>query len=105
MSGELVKKSGRPNLHTPIKRQALSNHFLLVTKKAIQSILSSGSWFIIGKRIFSDYKTGFGGQFGIQKETEHKKAVSTYDQQSEKVGTNYKPTKPDSKFFTRFSPH
>ena len=27
--------------------------------------------------------------------------MSTYDQQSEKVGTNYKPTKPDSKFFTR----
>ena len=26
--------------------------------------------------------------------------MSTYDQQSEKVGTNYKPTKPDSKFFT-----
>ena len=41
------------HLHTPIKRQALSNHFLLVTKKAIQSILSLSSWFIIGKRIFS----------------------------------------------------
>ena len=40
------------HLHTPIKRQALSNHFLLVTKKAIQSILSLSSWFIIGKRIF-----------------------------------------------------
>ena len=101
------------HLHTPIEDKLLSkarryfmNHFLFVTKKLFKvHILSLSSWFIIGKRIFSDYKTGFGGQFGIQKETEHKKAVSTYDQQSEKVGTNYKPTKPDSKFFTRFSTH
>ena len=46
---------------------------------------------------FLDYKTGFGGKFGIQKDRVDKTAVKSYDETNEKVGTNYEKTRPDGK--------
>ena len=43
----------------------------------------------------SDYKTGFGGKFGLQKDRVDKSAVKSYDEESEKIGTNYEKTRPD----------
>ena len=49
--------------------------------------------------IILDYKTGFGGKFGIQKDRVDKTAVKSYDETNEKVGTNYEKTRPDGKLF------
>ena len=45
-----------------------------------------------------DYKAGFGGKFGIQKDRVDKSAVKSYEETNEKVGTNYEKTRPDGKF-------
>ena len=49
------------------------------------------------QNLFSDYKTGFGGKFGVQKDRVDKSAVKTYEETGEKVGTNYEKTRPDGK--------
>ena len=50
---------------------------------------------------FSDYKAGFGGKFGLQKDRVDKSAVKSYDEESEKIGTNYEKTRPDGMNFYR----
>ena len=49
------------------------------------------------QNLFSDYKTGFGGKFGVQKDRVDKSAVKSYEETGEKVGTNYEKTRPDGK--------
>ena len=49
--------------------------------------------------IWKDYNKGFGGKYGIETSKKDKNAIG-YERDSEQpiaVGTNYKPTKPDSK--------
>jgi len=41
-----------------------------------------------------DYSKGFGGKFGVQSDRKDKSALS-YDDQPEKIGTNYQKTKPE----------
>ena len=40
-----------------------------------------------------DYAKGFGGKFGVQTDRKDKSALS-YDEQPEKIGTNYERTRP-----------
>ena len=44
-----------------------------------------------------DYKAGFGGKFGIQKDRVDKSAIASYDEQKDRIGTNYERTRPDGK--------
>ena len=53
------------------------------------------------KNPFSDYKTGFGGKFGVQKDRVDKSAVKSYEETGEKVGTNYEKTRPDGKILVQ----
>merc|ERR1712110_1195503 len=41
-----------------------------------------------------DYSKGFGGKYGVQTDRKDKVALS-YDDQSEKIGTNYQKTRPE----------
>merc|ERR1711935_443428 len=41
-----------------------------------------------------DYAKGFGGKFGVQTDRKDKSALS-YDDQPEKIGTNYERTRPE----------
>jgi hypothetical protein len=48
---------------------------------------------------FIDYSKGFGGKYGVESDKKDKSAIG-FERESEHVipvGTNYKPTKPDSK--------
>ena len=52
--------------------------------------------------IIIDYKDGFGGKFGIQKDRVDKSAVASYEESNDKIGTNYEKTRPEGKLM---SPH
>ena len=53
------------------------------------------------KDLFLDYKTGFGGKFGVQKDRVDKSAVKSYEETGEKIGTNYEKTRPDGKIMVQ----
>ncbi len=49
----------------------------------------------------TDYAKGFGGKFGVQSDRVDKTA-HTYEEEPEKVGTNYEKTRPEGKTINKF---
>ena len=76
------------------KVRAINYTILIKETKDLNQYLGS---VIKYKNLFSDYKTGFGGKFGVQKDRVDKSAVKSYEETGEKVGTNYEKTRPDGK--------
>ena len=73
--------------------------FISIHYKILSNVKSQQSKTKYDKLNFSDYKAGFGGKFGLQKDRVDKSAVKSYDEESEKIGTNYEKTRPDGMNF------